>query len=198
VAYAGVWFRLALDLGTLPETLAETERMYAANPRLRMWQIAVIRGLVAAGRLDEARTHYEDLVAVDGVQMRDNQMFLPATCTLAEVAVVIDDRTRAEVIRQSLEPYADRIATSGLAGISIGPVSHYVGLAAEAAGDLAAAARFQRTAIARNIADGTRPHEARARHALARVLRAQDDADAAAVEEQAATTIAAAVGLVLV
>ncbi len=132
VAYAGVWFRMALDLGTLPTTLAESERQHAADPRLRMWQIAVVRSLVAAGRLDDARVHYEDLVRLDGVQMRDNQMFLPATCTLAEVAVAIDDPERAAVVRRSLEPYAARIATSGLAGISIGPVSHYVGLAAEA------------------------------------------------------------------
>ncbi len=197
VAYAGVWFRLALDLGTLPTTLPQSEQMYAANPRLRMWQIAVVRGLVAAGRLAEARVHYEDLVGSDGVHMRDNQMFLPATCTLAEVAVAIDDPVRAAIVRQALEPYADRIATSGLAGISIGPVSHYVGLAAEAAGELDAAARFQRAAIARNVLDGTRPHEARAHHALARVLAAQGDDAAATAEEAAATAIAAAIGLVL-
>ena len=57
VAYAGVWFRLALDLGRLAATLPESERMYAANPRLRMWQIAVVRGLVDVGRLDDARVH---------------------------------------------------------------------------------------------------------------------------------------------
>ena len=197
VAYAGVWFRLALDLGTLPATLAESERMYAANPRLRMWQIAVVRSLVAAGRLDDARVHYEDLVGPDGVQLRDNQMFLPGTCTLAEVAVVIDDPERAAIVRRSLEPYAARIATSGLAGISIGPVSHYVGLAAEATGDLAAAAAFQRSAIARNQLDGTRPHEARAHRALGRVLRAHGDPEGAAAEEATATAMAAAIGLVL-
>ena len=81
-------------------------------------------------------------------------------------------------MRRSLEPYADRIAASGLAGISIGPVSHYVGLAAEASGDLTAAAGFQRTAIARNHRDGSRPHEARARRALGRVLRAPGVGDA--------------------
>ena len=62
---------LALDLGTLPATVDESERMYAANPRLRMWQIGVVRGLVAAGRLDDARVHYEDLVGADGVALRD-------------------------------------------------------------------------------------------------------------------------------
>ena len=55
VAYAGVWYRLALDRGELGTTLPESERMYAANPRLRMWQIAVVRALVAVGRLEDAR-----------------------------------------------------------------------------------------------------------------------------------------------
>jgi DNA-binding SARP family transcriptional activator len=197
VAYAGVWFRLALDLGTLPTTVAESERAYAANPRLRMWQIAVVRGLVSAGRLDDARPHYEDLVGRDGVALRDNQMYLPGTCTLAEVAVAIDDPERAAVVRRALEPYAERIATSGLAGISIGPVSHYVGLAAEASGDLPAAAAYQRAAIERNQRDGTRPHEARAHHALGRVLRAMGDDERAADEAAAAAAIAAEIGLVL-
>ena len=144
VAHAGAWFRLLLDLGKLPDTLERSERMLAANPRLRMWQIAVVRALVAAGRLDDARVHYADLVSLDGVQLRDNQMYLPGACILTEVAIAIDDPARAAVLRAALEPYADRIATSGLAGISVGPVAHYVGLAAEAAGDRRAAIRFQR------------------------------------------------------
>jgi DNA-binding SARP family transcriptional activator/tetratricopeptide (TPR) repeat protein len=197
VAYAGVWYRLALDRGELGSTLPESERMYAANPRLRMWQIAVVRALISVGRLDDARVHYEDIVGLDGVHMRDNQMFLPATCTLAEVAIAVDDPARAAVVRAALEPYADRIATSGLAGISIGPVSGYVGMAAEAAGDLEAAERFQRAAIARNVHDGTRPHEARARHSLARVLAARGEAEAAGAEAARAASIASELGMVL-
>jgi hypothetical protein len=197
VAYAGLWFRLALDRGTLAETVPECERMYAANPRLRMWQIAVVRGLVAADRHDDARVHFEDLVGRDGVHLRDNQMFLPATCTLAEVALALGDAARGAVVLAALERYAGRIATSGLAGIAIGPVSHYVGLAAEATGDRAAASRYQRLAIAHAARDDARPYEARARHALARVLAADGETDAAAREAGLAAAIAAEIGLVL-
>jgi hypothetical protein len=197
VAHAGAWFRLLLDLGRLPDTLERSERMLAANPRLRMWQIAVVRALVAAGRLDDARVHFVDLVTPEEVQLRDNQMFLPGVCVLTEVAMEMDDPVRAGVLRAALEPYADRIATSGLAGISVGPVAHYVGLAAEAAGDPAAAIRYQRTAVARAARDGARPYEARAHHALARLLRAGGDDAAAATEAEAAAVIAGAIGLVL-
>jgi DNA-binding SARP family transcriptional activator len=197
IAYAGFWFRLALDLGRLPETLPESERRLAATPRLRMWQVAVVRALAETDRVDETRKHFEDLVGLDGVRMRDNQMFLPATANLAEVVAIIGDPARATVIQRALEPYADRIATSGLAGISIGPVGGYAGMAALAAGDLDAAERLLTDAIARNVADGTRPHEARARLALARVHRERGDTAAAATEEAAAREIATAIGLVL-
>ena len=136
-------------------------------------------------------------MSLDGVQLRDNQMYLPGACILTEVAIAIDDPARAAVLRAALEPYADRIATSGLAGISVGPVAHYVGLAAEAAGDRRAAIRFQRAAVARASRDGARPYEARAHHALARLLRADGEDDAAIVEQQAAASIAGAIGLVL-
>ena len=47
----------------------------------------------------------------------------PARARWPRWRVAIDDPERAAIVRRSLEPYADRIATSGLAGISIGPVS---------------------------------------------------------------------------
>jgi hypothetical protein len=84
-----------------------------------------------------------------------------------------------------------------LAGISVGPVSGYAGIAALAAGDLDAAERHLRDAIGRNVAAGTRPHEARARLALARVHLARGDERAAAAEEASARAIAAEIGLAL-
>ncbi len=196
IAHAGVWYRLAHDGGRLAATLPESERMLAANPHLRMWQIAVVRALVETDRLDDARAHLAELVGPRGINLRDNQMYLPATCTLAEVADALGDADRAAIIQRALEPYVTRIATSGLAGISIGPVSGYAGVAALAAGDLDAAERHLRMAIAHNVADGTRPHEARARLALSRVLAARSD-PAAAHERAKAQEIADAIGLVL-
>ena len=180
IAYAGIWYRLALDLGRLAGTVEESERMVAANPRLRMWQVALVRGLIDADRLDDARRLLGELVGPDGVALRDNQMFLPQACTLVEVAEALDDAERCAVLQATLEPYAGRVAVSGLAGISVGPVNGYIGLAALGAGDLVAAERHLRRAIDENVAHGTRPHEARARRDLARVLEALDrEGDAA-------------------
>ena len=132
--------------------------------------------------------------------LRDNQMFLPQACTLVEVAEALDDAERCAVLQATLEPFAGRVAVSGLAGISVGPVSGYIGLAALGAGDLAAAERHLRQAIDENVAHGTLPHEARARRDLARVLEAlgrEGDADEAAMRRAEARRIADDIGLVI-
>lgn len=200
VVHAGVWFHIHHDLGTLDATLPESERMAARHPRLRMWQVALATGYALSGRTAEARPIFEALVDADSVELRDNQMFLPATCTLVEVADALGDRRRAGVLRRELEPYADRLAVSGLGGIAIGPVARYVGLAARVSGDLEAGERHLRSAIAESVRLGMAPHEAAARQDLAVLLVERggpgDDA-AAAVEEATATRIAAAIGLVL-
>jgi hypothetical protein len=159
-----------------------------------------VRALVADGSLADARVLFEDLVGLDEVHMRDNQMFIPTACTLAEVAVALGDRERALVLRRALEPYAARIAVSGLAGISIGPVSGYVGLVAHVGGDLDGAEEHLRAAIDETVRFGMRAHEARARAALAAVLgdRAGPGDLAASMSESAtAHEIADAIGLVL-
>lgn len=200
IAYAGIWYRLAADLGRLPSTVAESEKMVALHPRLRMWQVALVRGLIDAGRHDDAAKVLAELVRPDGVQLRRNQMFLPQVCTLVEVADALGDPVRSFVLQRALEPYVGRVAVSGLAGICIGPVSGYAGQAALAAGDLGAAERYLRQGVAENVAHGTRPHEARARRDLARVLRqrsAKGDADEAHRLEAEARQIASDIGLVL-
>ena len=135
--------------------------MLQANPRLRMWQIARLGALVDAGRLDDARTTFEELVGQDGVRMRGQpDVPHPGACTLAEAAAALGDTVRAGVLRQALEPYADRIAVSGLAGISIGPVSRYVGVAAMVSGDLESAPRYLQQAVDEDVRLGSRAHEA--------------------------------------
>jgi tetratricopeptide (TPR) repeat protein len=200
VAYAGMQYRLALDRGRLVEHLPEAEQMLATHPRMRIWQVALVRALVAAGRMDDARPIFEDLVTADELRLRDNQVFLVGACTLVEVAHALGDRHRADVLRRTLEPYAGRIAASGPAGISVGPVSGYVGLAAHSSGDLLAATRWLRAAIAVDVRHRLRPHEARSRHALAAVLAERDepgDAEVARAEEAAAAAIARDIGMVL-
>lgn len=198
--HAGVWLRLHYDRGTLAATIPEAERMVARHPRLRMWQVGLVTAYALEGRAEDARPLFSSMVGEDGLNLRDNQLFLPVACTLVEVAEALDDPPRAAMLRQALEPYADRLAVSGLAGISIGPVARYVGIAARVSGDRTAAERFARAAVATCERWGFVPHEARARRDLAIALTAGNapgDQEAAADERRRAERLAATVGLVL-
>lgn len=199
VAHTGVRFRLAVHRGQLAARVEECQEMVARN-RLRMWQIALVRSLVAAGRHEEAKEHLDELVGPDRLLLKDNPTFLVAAATLTEALHDLGDSRRAAIARQALEPYADRIGVSGLAGISIGPISGYLGLAAHTTGDLDAAERWLRQAIAVDERFGLRPYEARSRHALAAVLAERGrrgDVAQAAAEEATARLMAAEIGLVL-
>lgn len=200
ITYAGIRYRIELDQGRIARTVDESERMVASNPRLRMWQVALVRSLVEVDRHDDAAALLAELVGTDGVALRDNQMFLLQTCVLTEVAEALGDTGRCAVLQEALEPYAGRVAVSGLAGMTIGPISGYIGLAALGAGDLDGAERYLRQGVAENVAHGTRPHEARARRDLARLLRRRaatgDDEEAVKLDAEA-RRIADDIGLVL-
>ena len=119
---------------------------------MRLWQIARLGALVDAGRLDEARTTFEELVGADGVRLPDNQMFLISAVRAGRRRRrARGHRCGPRVLRRALEPYADRLAVSGLAGISIGPVSRYVGVAAMVSGDVESAPRYLQQAVDEDV-----------------------------------------------
>ncbi len=200
VIHAGILYRLSLDTGHLAELLPEIRRRVAAHPRLRLWQIALVRTLTEAEDEEEAGKLLAELVDVDGLHLRDNQMFFPSLCALADVAYMLGDRERAEILYRALMPYHRRLAIVGLAGMSMGPVSRYAGRAAHAAGHLEEAEELLREAIGTCVDLGLRPNEALARSNLAALLRELDrpgDSAEADVEEATARSIAEAIGLAL-
>ncbi len=201
VTHAGILYRLSLDTGRLVDLLPEIERQVAANPRLRLWQIALVRTLAEAGREAEAAALLADLVDVDGAAPARQPDVLPVSlCALVDVAFMLGDRARSEILFRALEPYRGRLAIAGLAGISMGPVCGYAGRAAHAAGCLDAAEELLREAVVMCEDLGLRPNEALARADLAEVLRRLDrpgDRAEADAEQAAATSIADAIGLVL-
>jgi hypothetical protein len=104
------------------------------------------------------------------------------------------------VLQRTLQPYAGRVAITGLGGVGIGPVRRYVGIAAHLAGDLDAAVDHLHGAIDESTRHGSRPFTARAHRDLAAVLTDRDgpgDADAAAEHAALAASMAAELGLVL-
>jgi hypothetical protein len=102
------------------------------------------------------------------------------------------------VLHRVLEPYAGRLAVSGLGGISVGTVSRYAGVAAHTAGDLPAAERLLTAAVADSMRHGLRAYEARARADLGRVLARRAETTAQGeVELRRAGELAAELDLAL-
>jgi DNA-binding SARP family transcriptional activator len=198
IVHGGIRYLLAQYRGEAAATLSESQRMAKLHPRLRMWKITILGALIDAGRRDEARQILESFVDTRAVKLRENQIFLPAACALAQAAADLGDAERAGVLHATLAPYAERLAVSGLGGISVGPVSRSAGIAAHAAGDLDAAVRLLTAAVADCVRHGLRAYEARARADLGRVLvertetRLQGEA-----ELRRASELAAEIDLVL-
>ena len=104
------------------------------------------------------------------------------------------------MLRAALEPYAGRVAVTGLGGVGIGPVRRYVGVAAHVAGDVDGAIAHLEEAVVESTRHGMRPFTARAHRDLAAALRDRGGpGDAAAAAEHAATATAIAddIGLAL-
>ena len=161
----------------------------AANPQLKIWTIALVGALAAAGRLDDARKPFEELVTPAGVDLRDDSLYFMGVCFLVEVARALGDAERAAILRAALEPYAGRVAITGLGGVGIGPVRRYVGIAAHVAGDVDAAIAHLEEAVVESTRHGMRPFTARAHRDLAAAQRDRDapgDAAAAAEHDAAA------------
>ena len=200
MAHAGQMFCLVWDRGQLADVVDFVEITAAANPHFKIWTIALVGALAAAGRLDDARKPFEELVTPSGVDLPDDSLYFTGVCFLVEVAKALGDAERAAVLRAALEPYAGRVATTGLGGVGIGPVRRYVGVAAHVAGDLDAAIDHLGGAIEESTRHGMRPFTARAHRDLAAALRDRDAPgdDAAAREHTArAEAIAAEIGLAL-
>ena len=108
-------------------------------------------------------------------------------------------RIRAEVLRTTLEPYAGRVAVSGMGGVGIGPVRRYVGVAALVTGDLDVAIEHLQLAVGESTRHGSRPFTARAHRDLAVALARRGgpgDEEQAADHARRAMAIADEIGLV--
>jgi DNA-binding SARP family transcriptional activator len=200
LAHAGQMFCLVWDRGQLGDVVDLVEATAAANPELRIWTVALAGALAAAGRHDEARKPFEELVTPAGVELPDDSLYFLGVCFLVEVARVLGDAERAAVLRDALRPYAGRVAITRLGGIGIGPVRRYLGVAAHIAGDVDVAVAELEQAIAESTAHGMRPFTARAHRDLAAALRDRGgpgDADRADEHAARAAAIAAEIGLVL-
>lgn len=125
------------------------------------------------GRPDESRAVFEELAANDFDDLRRDNDWLVGMTFLAEVADVLGDVGRAEILYGLLLPYAGRrVATAG--EVVTGSVSRPLGLLASMLHRWDEAARHFEEALELNRAMGARPWVAHTQLASARMLLARD------------------------
>jgi DNA-binding CsgD family transcriptional regulator len=160
---------------------------------------SLILGLVATGRMTEARHWYDRLPPPDSPRVPPF-MVMPVTTQRAQLAADLGDTAAAEMCHRLLLPHADLHSVSGAGAVTTGgSVQLYLGMAAMGAGRPDLAVRHLRSAITANEAAGLAPFAAMSRFRLAAALRARakpGDTDEAVALLAAADSAAERMGMV--
>ena len=126
------------------------------------------------GRTEDARRLLDELAADDFMRLPWDTQWLVARCLTAEACVSLEDRERAEILYRLVSPFAPLNAVSA-PDLSIGPVSRYVGLLAQALSREDEAEAQLTAALELNERMRARPWVAHTQHDLARLLLAGGD-----------------------
>ncbi len=166
VSYGLQMFVLRREQGRVAEVEDLVRRSAEDYPTYPIWRSVLALTAADLGHTAEARGILEALMGT----MRFDEEWLVSMCVLAETAHAVGDAEHAQVIYELLLPYADRIAVS-YPEISVGPVSRYLGLLAEALQRRADAERHFAEALEASERIGARTWLARARAEQARTVR---------------------------
>jgi hypothetical protein len=131
---------LRREQGRLAEMEPALRDHRAEQPRAYIWQAALLLLLAEEGRLEEARTLLDSVVADGVLDLGDND---PHTVTpdqatpptMSEAVALLGDEHAAQVLYQHLRPFAGRVIVTGLGLHFLGAVDYYLGRLAARCGD---------------------------------------------------------------
>jgi tetratricopeptide (TPR) repeat protein len=166
--FAAQLFLIRMGQGRLAELVPAVEQLVEEYPALAVWRAGLPMALNAAGRHDDAARELEQMVARLDAVPRDF-FWLSAMAVLSEASGKLRHRASAEVLYETLAPYADRVVLVGYAG-GFGPVARMLGLLAEARGDRDAAVAHLEAAVAQAESGGLGLFETQAREELEELL----------------------------
>lgn len=131
--------------GRLPELAPLIDQVLEEQPDLAAWHAA--RAWVAAAEGDRRRAEAElDLVlAPEGLRLPRDFTWMASACAVARAAAGIGDAGRAAAARRALEPHTGQMTWAGTC--TLGPVDLALAEAADACGDVEAAAHHARRAV---------------------------------------------------
>jgi class 3 adenylate cyclase/tetratricopeptide (TPR) repeat protein len=101
------------ELGRLGEYEPQQRAFVAQNPLIVFGRCRLQLTLIQLGRLEEARSEFENLAKDEFGQLQRDWNWLPSMFVLAEVCVELGEAPHAEILYRLLTPYSSRNATVG-------------------------------------------------------------------------------------
>ena len=126
VTYVLQLYALRVEQGRLDEILELIRRSVVEHPTYPICRCVLVNTLAKLGLEDEARVAFASLADDVAAGLPFDEEWTVSVSLLAETAVQLGDRERANVLYELLLPYAERIAVS-YSEISTGPVSRFLG-----------------------------------------------------------------------
>ena len=156
------------------------------------WRPGLALVCVDTGQIDEARTQFNELATNDFAGIEQDSLRPTCLCYLAEVACVLDDKDRAKVLYDLLQPYRDLALVVGNATACLGATARYLGQLATLLGDFEAAERHFRYALELNERMAAEPWQAHTQFEYAKMLRLRGDAPKEAADSLVTSAAATA------
>ncbi|APR85162.1 transcriptional regulator [Minicystis rosea] len=193
-------FQLRRAEGRLEEIAPDLAAGVARAPERALRRSLLALVSLARGDRAFAARELEALTADRLTRIRVDLEWLGTVACLAEIAAALDDRDRTALLYDALLPYAGRLVLAGYGVTCLGPVSHWLGVAATALARYEDAERHLEEALSTSRALGTAPFEVKAKLALAEMYArrgAQGDEARARSLAKEAKSAAAQLGLVV-
>ncbi len=162
--------------GDPEEMLPVVRKMVVDYPAIPAWRLALVGFLAEADRLDEARVEYEPIAARGFGGLPRDANWLVGVTRIGESAARLGDKEACADLLERLSGFAGEVAVVGRAAASNGPVDRYLGLMAEAIGEIDEAVGHLEASLAISERMGERPVRAETRLNLGRVLLTRDGA----------------------
>lgn len=147
-SWASLSFAIANARGTAADLVDVIEAAVADTPALASLRAVLIQALLAAGRDDQARAIFDELVADDLAAVPRDVVWSSCLAVLADACACFADATAADDLRRHLLPFEGQMLVVAW-GVSLpGAADRFIGMLDLVRGDVDAAATRLRDAIA--------------------------------------------------
>jgi class 3 adenylate cyclase/tetratricopeptide (TPR) repeat protein len=132
-------FMIRREQGRVAELLPVLESMVEATPGLVTLRCLLALALSDVGRIEEARIHFDELVAGDLSRIPHDSTWSVSLANLTEVCFVLKDRSAAQPLRRELEAFAGQMLVIAWGVACLGAADGYIALLDSVLGDRHAA-----------------------------------------------------------